>query len=174
MKRTASAMATQEWIEISTPSSKEETSLSKPLKLRNFLPMTFRVYAADKTTILFELPSEGELRLKSGEQHPIKGRAGSVACDDKLEIVVPVIAAQNFIAIDEKSPGYKAFESVAPTDAVLVSLPCAKFLAQSAAYPNLSSIYCSASGPNEVVRNDKRDVVGTTSLEYHARRSIQL
>lgn len=170
----AKVMATTEWIEISSAPRDTEAETPKPLKLHNFLPMTFRLYAADKKTVLFELPSEGDLWLKSADQQPVKGRVGSVALDAKQEILAPVIYAQKFTALDEKSPGYKAFTEVPPNEAILVSLPCAKFLAESPNIVLLSPIYTSASGPNHVVRNEKRDIVGTTNIEYHPRHSIVL
>lgn len=109
------------------------------------------------------IPSDGELTLRScsftcADANPLVYRKSDAMFN------IPLMPASIFMDYDEESPGYKHLTTLTQLDAVIVSLPVARWMANNCCRFKVYS-------PGRGRLNMQTMVHAITSLQYHSKLS---
>jgi hypothetical protein len=112
------------------------------------------------------IPSSGVLRLASRAQ--ISYESIWLKGGDSKNII-PVLTAQEFIGLDETSPGFSLFSKVkerGKVAGIIVSMPVGQFLGRGGGSGSIP-IYSPSTSPENAVRDAEGKIVAVRALEIH-------
>lgn len=133
----------------------------------NLTPHLVRVVINDQK--LVEIPSSGELRLRSEPQMALDHEGPQSLGLTYDGCALPTITAQSPSGFFDDSAGYAIFHGLQKGDSIIVSLMVAQYLANT--YTGNAHrgvrVYTPAMGPGNAVRDAKGNPTGTKAVEYH-------
>lgn len=140
-------------------------------RLLNLTPHPIVVHLDKEGKNTLTLPSDGDLRLVSAvffDKTPPPAQSYEIeAMGGTTTVSLPVVWAQEFVGLDEASPGFHWIRELTQADAIIVSMPVAHWLARTACP---ARIYSPAMGPQYAVRDATGAIKGTRALELHGKR----